>query len=163
MYLYSTYLSPIGQLTMSAHDGLLCELSIGKSVPTQCSYSEIFDATRHWLDIYFSGHKPDFTPSLEFHGTDFQKKVWTELLNIDFGQTSTYGQVATRVGCRSAQAVGQAISRNPLLIIVPCHRVIATNNKIGGFSAGLNCKIALLKNESSNRIFSTSDITSDIL
>ena len=112
----------------------------------------VFDKTRRWLDIYFSGRKPDFTPTMLIKGTPFQKRVWTELLTIPYGQTVTYGELARRLGCRSAQAVGGAVGRNPISIIVPCHRVVGTARAnddlpLRGYAGGLDRKRALLELE----------------
>lgn len=104
----------------------------------------VFTETRRWLDLYFSGIIPDFTPPLNPQGTLFQQIVWRELLSIPFGQTTTYGAIAKRINCRSAQAVGQAIHRNPIAIIIPCHRVIGSNGSLTGYAAGLEIKQELL-------------------
>ena len=145
-----SYESPIGTLAIYSNGRALCRIEIASQNFICDSQSEalpIFAETKRWLDTYFSSERPDFTPRLELCGTDFQKKVWTELLKIPFGQTATYGEIAKRVGCRSAQAVGQAVGQNPILIIVPCHRVVAAGGKLGGFSAGIERKIWLVKNE----------------
>ena len=110
----------------------------------ECASLPVFEETRRWLDIYFSGHKPNFTPSLLLQGTAFQKHVWVALLSIPYGQTVTYGELARRLGCRSAQAVGGAVGRNPISIIVPCHRVIGANDNLTGYAGGLDKKRALL-------------------
>ena len=147
----ASYESPIGPLSILCNEHSICNIGISNSNlffdDIEEGNSEIFVEAKRWLDIYFSGKQPDFTPQIDFCGTDFQKKVWNELLSIPFGQTATYGEIAKRVGCRSAQAVGQAIGQNPILIIVPCHRIVAANGKLGGFSAGEERKIWLLKNE----------------
>ena len=152
----SSYESPIGKLTMLSNGQSLCYLGVTtpqiahNAIPK--SNLAIFAETKSWLDTYFSGLKPDYTPQLELCGTDFQKKVWTELLSVPFGQTVTYGEIAKRVGCKSAQAVGQAVGKNPILIIVPCHRIVATHGKLGGFSAGIQRKIWLLEKENKHSI-----------
>lgn len=110
----------------------------------------VFDETRRWLDIYFSGQKPDFTPPLLLQGTTFQRHVWEALLSIPYGQTVTYGELARRFGCHSAQAVGGAVGRNPISIIVPCHRVVGANGNLIGYAAGLDRKRALLELEQKN-------------
>lgn len=110
----------------------------------------IFKETSRWLDIYFSGRKPDFMPTLELRGTPFQQRVWKELLTIPYGQTVTYGELARRIGCRSAQAVGGAVGRNPIPIIVPCHRVVGTNGALTGYAGGIDRKRALLELEQKN-------------
>lgn len=151
--LYSSlYKSPIGTLRLFANDGCLCGIFSDKQEHTfkeaiQDDNQEIFCTTKKWLDLYFSGENPNFTPEIQFFGNDFQKKVWTELLNIEFGKTMTYKQIADKIGCKSAQAVGQAIGKNKILIIVPCHRVIGVNGNLTGFAAGIERKIYLLKNE----------------
>ena len=100
-----------------------------------------------WLDIYFSGKKPDFIMSLHLKGTDFQKKVWNILCNIPYGETMTYQEIAKQIAGMdgkagmSAQAVGGAVGRNPISIIVPCHRVIGTNGSLTGYAGGLDRKI----------------------
>lgn len=107
----------------------------------------IFKETRLWLDLYFSRKEPDFTPPLNPQGTAFQQKVWQELLKIPSGETTTYGAIAKHINCRSAQAVGQAIHRNPIAIIIPCHRVIGTDGSLTGYASGLDIKLQLLKLE----------------
>lgn len=107
----------------------------------------VFDEVRRWLDIYFSGREPDFMPPLLLRGTSFQQRVWEALLTIPYGQTVTYGELAHQLGCRSAQAVGGAVGRNPISIIVPCHRIVGTNGSLTGYAGGLDRKRALLQLE----------------
>lgn len=113
----------------------------------------IFDKTKEWLDIYFSGKIPDFNIELDPFGTDFQKEVWDLLLKIPYGQTTTYGEIAKQIAIKigipkmSAQAVGNAVGKNHIVIIVPCHRVTGANRKLGGFSCGIDKKIKLLQIE----------------
>ena len=83
-------------------------------------------------------------PRLNPQGTAFQKRVWTALLTIPYGETLSYGEIAKMVGCRSAQAVGQAVGANPIALIIPCHRVIAAHGKIGGYAYGTEIKKRLL-------------------
>lgn len=145
----SIYESPLGTLVMTSNGVSLMQLDLAKAnieYETTNALS-VFDEAKRWLDIYFSGTKPNFYPQIELHGTAFQKKVWGEILKIDFGQAVSYGELARRLCCRSSQAVGQAVSRNPILIMVPCHRIIAADGKIGGFSAGIDKKVWLLKHE----------------
>ena len=91
-------------------------------------------------------------PSLSLRGTSFQQRVWKELLTIPYGQTVTYGELARRLGCRSAQAIGGAVGRNPISIIVPCHRVVGADSSLTGYAAGLDRKEWLLHWESDNHI-----------
>ena len=104
--------------------------------------------TIQWLDDYFAGKKPRVIPRLNPHGTPFQRRVWQALFTIDYGQTRTYADIAKLVGCRSAQAIGQALTRNPIAIIIPCHRVIAAHGKIGGYGFGIELKRQLQEIES---------------
>lgn len=141
------YSSPIGTLELAFDGPVLTSLHLalaGSHTPAPASPSNV-PAIR-WLDCYFSGREPDFIPPLEPQGTPFQRCVWQELLKVPYGQTVTYGELARRIGCRSAQAVGQALNRNPIAIIVPCHRVVAASG-LGGYAYGLEIKRKLLNLE----------------
>ena len=110
----------------------------------------IFEEARRWLDVYFSGRKPDFMPALAPHGTAFQQSVWEILRTIPYGETTTYGAIARRIeqntGCRmSAQAVGGAVGRNPISILIPCHRVIGAHGSLTGYAGGIDKKERLLR------------------
>ena len=113
----------------------------------------IFAITRRWLDIYFSGHEPDFMPPVHMIGSEFRRCVWELLLQIPYGTAVTYGdlarQVARRRGLRrmSAQAVGGAVGHNEISIIVPCHRVVGTNGSLTGYAGGVDKKRRLLELE----------------
>ena len=124
------------------HMSNLVETRHGTSLPT------IIQDTYCWLDIYFSGRQPDFTPVYRMEGlTPFRKAVLDIVCEIPFGQTMTYGNVAKRLKINSAQAVGGAVGWNPICLIVPCHRVMGANGKLTGYGGGLHNKIALLKHE----------------
>lgn len=110
----------------------------------------VFDEARRWLEVYFSGQRPGTPPPLLLNGTPFQRRVWESLLSIPYGHTVTYGELAQRLGCRSAQAVGGAVGRNPVSLIVPCHRVVGANGSLTGYAGGLDRKAALLKLEQKN-------------
>lgn len=105
---------------------------------------------KRWLDIYFSGREPSFTPPLSVIGTPFQREVWGLLLQIPYGSTVTYGEIAEGIARRrrlsrmSAQAVGSAVGKNNLSLVIPCHRVIAANGQLGGYDGGLDRKRYLL-------------------
>ena len=110
--------------------------------------------TINWLDRYFNGEKPSFNElNLAPEGTSFRCEVWKILCEIPYGKTTTYGDIADRIAQKrgiekmSAQAVGGAVGHNPIAIIIPCHRVIASNGKLTGYAAGLDKKIFLLKHE----------------
>ena len=109
----------------------------------------ILAQTKRWLDLYFAGKKPGFLPLLHPDGSAFRQAVWALLLQIPYGQTTTYGELAKRLECgrMSAQAVGGAVGHNPISIIVPCHRVVGTNGSLTGYAGGLDRKIKLLEIE----------------
>ena len=108
---------------------------------------------RRWLDIYFAGNEPDFTPPLHPIGTPFRMAVWRILLEIPYGVTTTYGAIAKRLAKErglpqmSAQAIGSAVGRNPISLIIPCHRVIGRNGRLTGYAGGLHRKASLLAME----------------
>ena len=108
---------------------------------------ECLRATCRWLDAYFAGSLPSTLPPLQPHGTPFQQAVWRELLTIPYGATATYGNIARRIGCRSAQAVGQAIGRNPIALLIPCHRVVSSKGTLTGYAYGIERKQWLLQLE----------------
>ena len=113
----------------------------------------VFDDTRRWLDIYFEGKEPDFTPKLCPEGTEFRQQVWQELLNIPYGKTTTYGTLSKQIAIQlnkqkmSAQAIGGAVGHNPISIIIPCHRVVGANGTMTGYAGGIWRKEYLLKLE----------------
>lgn len=119
----------------------------------ECRVKAVFDITCRWLDLYFSGGMPAFSPPLNPSGTEFQKQVWEILLTIPYGTTATYAEIA-RISARirgqatmAAQAIGSAVGHNPISIIIPCHRVIGSNGSLTGYAGGLDKKKALLDTE----------------
>lgn len=144
----SLYQSSIGMLTLVSDGHALTGLDFAKNQETATDEdAPIFAETRRWLDLYFSGKKPDFTPPLKLQGTPFQQKVWSELLNIPYGATTTYGAIAKSINCGSAQAIGQAVHHNSISIIIPCHRVIGADGSLTGYASGLDIKRQLLQIE----------------
>lgn len=128
----------------------------GNPVPSAAGDPGMFRETERWLDLYFSGRDPRFLPVIRMDGmTDFRRAVTEILLKIPYGETRSYGEIAreiaaARCGSRvSAQAVGGAVGRNPICILVPCHRVIGADGSMTGFGGGIENKIALLKLEGS--------------
>lgn len=115
--------------------------------------TEILTEAKRWLDVYFSSEEPNFTPPLHPNGSTFRKAVWQILLEIPYGQTITYGEIARRIAVMkntshmSAQAVGGAVGHNEISIIIPCHRVVGTNGSLTGYAGGIDKKISLLKLE----------------
>ena len=114
---------------------------------------DIFNETKKWLDDYFIGKTPQNIPKIMLKGTDFQKEVWNLLLTIPYGDKMTYSEIASFIALKkgikkmSAQAIGQAVGKNPVAIIVPCHRVIGKNNKLTGYRWGIEDKEKLLRLE----------------
>lgn len=110
----------------------------------------IFEQTVRWLDIYFAGNEPDFTPKLLLHGSPFRMEVWEVLLKIPYGKTATYKEIAEQIAVRrgipsmSPQAVGGAAGHNPVSIIVPCHRILGTDGSLTGYAGGIEKKRRLL-------------------
>lgn len=147
------YLTPEGfdDLLLRSDGGVLTGLWFEScDVETQnlASLPPVIQDTFRWLDIYFSGRQPDFTPTYRMEGlTPFRKAVLEAVCDIPFGQTVTYGEIAQRLKTNSAQAVGSAVGWNPICLVVPCHRVIGANGKLVGYGGGINNKIALLRLE----------------
>ena len=109
----------------------------------------LFDQAERWLKLYFSGGRPDFTPPLRPRGTAFQEAVWRRLLAIPYGCTAAYGEIAASLGLPpgAARAVGGAVGRNPISLIIPCHRVVGTNGNLTGYAGGIERKKRLLELE----------------
>ena len=151
MKIYSTtYLSPLGTIVIESDGDALKDLRFADK--PKCSEANektipIIADVRTWLDDYFGRRKLRNVPKIHPQGTDFQQKVWQALLTIPYGQTMTYGEIAQMVGCRSAQAVGQAISRNPIALIIPCHRVVGAHGALGGYAFGIERKERLIQLE----------------
>ena len=156
----SHYASPLGGMTLVSDGTALVGLYFdGQKYAAQGLDATrtqknllIFEEARRWLDVYFSGRKPDFTPPTAPAGTAFQQSVWEILRTIPYGETTTYGAIARRIeqntGCRmSAQAVGGAVGCNPISILIPCHRVVGTNGSLTGYAGGLDKKAYLLRIE----------------
>ena len=114
---------------------------------------KILGDTKKWLDLYYSGEEPDFTPTLKFRGTEFRREVWKILLEIPYGETLTYKDIANKLMASgkyermSSQAVGGAVGHNPISIIIPCHRVVGTSGSLTGYAGGLARKVRLLELE----------------
>jgi methylated-DNA-[protein]-cysteine S-methyltransferase len=152
--------SPLGGITLAGRGDALAGLWLegqhrfAATLPDDCpeAWLPVFGQVCRWLDRYFSGRVPDFTPPLDLAGTPFQRRVWEELISIPYGQTITYGALARRLGS-SARAVGGAVGRNPVSLIVPCHRVVGAGGWPGGYAGGLDRKLRLLQLESTGTIF----------
>ncbi len=159
-FIYS-YTSPMGGITLASDGTHLTGLwfngqkYFADSIcgTPQKRYLPIFEQTIRWLDIYFGGQNPPFTPPLQMKTTPFRKQVWQILLTIPYGQTMTYSQIAVQVARQyglkqmSAQAVGGAVGHNSIALIIPCHRVIGSNGSLTGYAGGLDKKTQLLRLE----------------
>lgn len=155
------YTSPFGSITMAGNGRAITGLwfegqrYFGANLPKENKPEElpVFEETRRWLDIYFQGKEPGFRPELAFGDTPFRMAVWEILLTIPYGKTMTYGAIAKHMAKKlgvphmSAQAVGGAVGRNPISILVPCHRVVGVNGSLTGYAGGIEKKRELLKLE----------------
>jgi methylated-DNA-[protein]-cysteine S-methyltransferase len=153
---YKMIESPVGQLKLVASEKGLVAILWEKDRPSRVRLDEMVADERHpvlleteqQLREYFAGKRKAFSVALDVRGTSFQKDVWEALLAIPFGETRSYGELARQLGNpRATRAVGAANGRNPVSIIVPCHRVIGTSGKLTGFAGGLETKANLLKLE----------------
>lgn len=163
--IYTTYYhSPMGKILLAADEEGLIGLwfenqkyyaAILKDEAVQ-QETNIIQRAKQWLDIYFSGKEPGFTPPLHMIGSDFQKSVWNILLTIPYGHTMTYGDIARKLATQkgiskmSAQAVGGAVGHNPISVIIPCHRVVGMNGSLTGYAGGIDKKIKLLTLENTD-------------
>ena len=155
MYDYIHYDSPLGTLTIAAETDALTALVIeGQKYEALHLAGEgreretpVLHQTKTWLDRHFAGERPDPAElPLSPKGTAFQQRIWRELLQITYGQTESYGSLAARLGS-SARAVGSAVGRNPISLIIPCHRVLGADGSLGGYAGGLENKMKLLRLE----------------
>ncbi|MEN3339679.1 MAG: methylated-DNA-[protein]-cysteine S-methyltransferase [Acidobacteriota bacterium] len=159
-YVYKVVESPVGPLTLVATDAGLAGILWATDRPGRVRLDVVAEDSRHpllmdvarQLEEYFGGERTQFTVTLDLEGTPFQRKVWTALLTIPFGETRSYAQIAAQIGQRGAvRAVGAANGRNPVAIVAPCHRVIGATGKLTGFAGGLEAKALLLALESGGR------------
>lgn len=155
------YNSPLGGILLAADETGLTGLWLdgakyfADNLPEAHTEQEtpILLEAKRWLDLYFAGNKPDFMPPLHPIGSAFQQAVWNILLQIPYGQTMTYGEIARQLAKKrgvsrmSAQAVGGAVGHNKISILIPCHRVVGTNGSLTGYAGGLDKKIKLLELE----------------
>jgi methylated-DNA-[protein]-cysteine S-methyltransferase len=138
----------IGDLSVSERDGRLVSLSFISPNAARLrsdADSRLLDEARKQIERYLSGNRTEFDLPLELDGSDFQRHVWDYLLTIPWGQTRTYGEVAEAIGAPgAARAVGTACGKNPVLIVVPCHRVVGSDGRLGGYVGGKAVKEWLL-------------------
>lgn len=158
------FVSPIGDITLASDGNALTGLWFdGQKYYADTLSPEheekplpIFNDTVKWLNIYFSGKEPEFTPALNMKTTPFRKSVWEIMLTVPYGHTMTYGEIAkqiakqTGISRMSAQAVGGAVGHNSISLIIPCHRIVGTNGSLIGYSGGIDRKMKLLEMEGVN-------------
>lgn len=152
------YQSPLGGITLASNGKQLTGLWFDRQKYFGATFLPaheeknlpIFEETARWLDCYFQGKEPDFTPALELRASPFRLEVWEILKRIPYGTVTTYGEIARSITPRagsgpvSAQAVGGAVGHNPISILVPCHRVVGSSGSLTGYAGGIEKKIALL-------------------
>ena len=142
------YKSPIGILEIELKNDVIQRLKVAESCPEISKAAKYFAEVVKQLDEYFAGKRIDYDLKICIRGTDFQKKVWEELRKIPYGETKSYQEIAQAIGKPNAQrAVGSACNKNPILLIIPCHRVISKSGELTGFACGLDAKEKLLKLE----------------
>lgn len=148
---YCKYNSPIGTLYIGEDGSGICRLFLDESHNNADISSEptpLLKAVSKQLDEYFSGIRKSFNIPLSLHGTEFQIKVWNALLGIPYGETKSYKDIAEEIGSPKAyRAVGMANNKNPIMIIVPCHRVIGSDGSLTGYACGTDIKQKLLESE----------------
>ena len=155
------YESPLGGILLAADETGLTGLwfdgekyyADNLAAEHEARDTQTLGAAKRWLDVYFAGKEPDFLPPLHPIGSAFRQEVWQLLLEIPYGQTTTYGALARRLAERrglrhmSAQAVGGAVGHNEISILIPCHRVVGTSGSLTGYAGGIDKKLSLLRLE----------------
>lgn len=155
------YESPLGRILLAADETGLTGLwfdgekyyADNLAAEHEARDTQALGAAKRWLDVYFAGKEPDFLPPLHPIGSAFRQEVWQLLLEIPYGQTTTYGALARRLAERrglrhmSAQAVGGAVGHNEISILIPCHRVVGTSGSLTGYAGGIDKKLSLLRLE----------------
>ena len=161
MQYITNYESPLGNITIAGDGENITGLWFDTQKPSEevleVNYKKqdlpVFELTKKWLDIYFKGKDPGFIPPVKVNETDFRNRVCEIMLEIPYGETTTYGKIAQQIAGEmgiekmSAQAVGGAVGHNPISVIIPCHRVMGANGKLTGYTGGLDIKVELLKLE----------------
>jgi len=142
----TSFESPLGWITLKSTSAEITEIAFSKSKSKD--NSPVLDRAKQELLEYFTGKRTDFSVPIHPQGTPFQKKVWNRLRRVRYGKVLTYGQLAIAIGHpKSSRAVGNALGKNPIPVILPCHRVVRRNSGLGGFSSGIAKKKWLLNLE----------------
>ncbi|HEY5286766.1 MAG TPA: methylated-DNA--[protein]-cysteine S-methyltransferase [Solirubrobacteraceae bacterium] len=161
--------SPIGELTITSEEGKLTGIQMHeqrhpKKIPADARRDD--DGLGHvvaQLEAYFAGELTEFEMALDMRGTEFQRRVWASLCEIPYGETISYGELARWVGNpKASRAVGLANGRNPVAIVVPCHRVIGADGSLTGYGGGLERKVWLLEHEAKHRTSAGAQVTLDL-
>ncbi|WP_304507830.1 methylated-DNA--[protein]-cysteine S-methyltransferase [Anaerotignum sp.] len=148
------YHSPIGTLALGEEDGFLTRVSFQEEIKTPhiMENTPLLEEATKQLEEYFCANRNTFSLPLKPRGTEFQKKVWQALERIPYGVTASYGEIAKQIGNpKGARAVGMANNKNPIAIIIPCHRVVGSDGKLVGYGGGLDKKVFLLEMEEENK------------
>lgn len=154
----STYKTPLGNVLLAADETGLTGLwfegakfyAAGLAPEHEEKELPVFETAKEWLKAYFAGQNPDVSPRLHMTGSPFRTRIWELLLQIPYGQTMTYGELAARIAKEqgiprmSAQAVGGAVAHNPISIMIPCHRMVGSNGSLTGYAGGIPRKVELL-------------------
>lgn len=171
-YRRQTYASPVGNLTLVAKDDRLCGVVFDQMWDSYCrrygvpqhphGNDPVLDTAEEQLAEYFRGDRQSFDLPLQIDGTAFQQRTWSTLASVNFGETTTYKHQAQQIGApNSVRAVGRANGLNPLCIILPCHRVVASNGALSGYAGGIEAKRFLLALETGSAISSKETIAFD--
>lgn len=149
MLYFARYCAPIGMLLLLSDGAALTGLYRKTEVPKDAVEEDcaVLQRACSWLDAYFRGERRIVDFPISLRGTAFQQRVWEQLQTIPYGHTCSYGDIARKIGCRSAQAVGQAVGSNPVAILIPCHRVVGAKGQLTGYAYGLDIKMWLLQHE----------------
>lgn len=147
--------TPLGEVLLASNGAALTGLwfagqkyaGAGLSADAREREEPVFAETAKWLALYFAGKRPDFCPPLAPRGSAFRQRVWALLRQIPYGETRSYGELARALGCASPRALGQAVGRNPISLLIPCHRVLGADGGLMGYAGGLWRKEALLRLE----------------
>jgi methylated-DNA-[protein]-cysteine S-methyltransferase len=149
MVQFATYSSPFGPVQIGHRESRIVSIRCGSSAAPHMP-SEVSELANLQLQEYFAGKRTAFDLPLDPAGTPFQLAVWNSMREIPYGETRTYGQLAAAIGRPAAsRAVGQAANRNPIWIVIPCHRIVGSNHSLTGYAGGLSMKGALLELEKS--------------
>ena len=149
---FAVYETPFGYMRMTYEGDKIIDLEIIRDVEDRGVSTQITDMTYNEIIEYFEGKRKEFDFPYELRGTEFQNKVWKALCDIPYGETKTYKDIAIAVGnTKASRAVGMACNRNPIMIAVPCHRVIGSNKKLVGYAGGIDMKRRLIDMENENK------------